>query len=107
MYLKVFSTGKPWVIFIDNAEYIDKKSSNLLKILMQFNLVFFVVTIDFSHFVSTSAKYILENTSNIKVIQLSDIDKWYRIGLVCQILSVQGISPEIEMYTKHYNINIF
>lgn len=94
LFLAVFVS--PWVIFVDNVEHIDEFSWDLLDILIDLNLVFIVATVTFGLALSPRAKEVLR-TAKVKRIRLRDIDRWYRIGFVCQVLSVQGISPEIEM----------
>lgn len=44
---------------------------------------------------STLAVDVLRS-ERIKVIELKGVDKWYHVGLACQMLHVEGIPPELE-----------
>lgn len=33
---------------------------------------------------------------HIKIIELKPIEKWYHVGLVCQMLGIEGIPPELQ-----------
>nr|XP_023016522.1 adenylate cyclase type 10-like [Leptinotarsa decemlineata] len=84
-----------WLIAIDDAEYIDDESWLLIDILLDLNLVFIVVTMGTEKEISVLAINVLKK-SRIKSIELKGIDKWYHVGLACQMLNVDGIPPELE-----------
>lgn len=92
-FFKVFKTL--WVIAIDDSEYVDDESWLLIKLLLDLNVTFFVVTMGSQKTLSTLALEVLRS-ERIKVIELKAIDKWYHVGLACQMLHVDGIPPELE-----------
>ncbi|CAG9821448.1 unnamed protein product, partial [Phaedon cochleariae] len=84
-----------WVIVIDDSENVDDESWLLIDILLDLNLVFIVVTMGSEKSLSTLALEILKK-DRIKCVELKKIDKWYHVGLACQMLDVDGIPPELE-----------
>ncbi|CAH1970769.1 unnamed protein product [Acanthoscelides obtectus] len=84
-----------YIIAIDDAENIDDESWMLLKLLLDLNLVFVVATMGTAKELSTLAMKVLRSTK-IKTVELKGIDKWYHVGLACQMLSVDGIPAELE-----------
>lgn len=90
---KVFHTL--WVIAIDDSEYVDDESWLLIELLLDMNVAFFIVTMGSQKQLSTLAVEVLRS-NRIKVIELKGIDKWYHVGLACQMLNVDGIPPELE-----------
>ncbi|CAG9833176.1 unnamed protein product [Diabrotica balteata] len=83
------------VLIIDNSECIDEESWLLLEVLISINTVFIVVTLETETAVSPVALQIFQNPK-VKIIILNPIEKWYHIGLACQMLKVDGIPPELE-----------
>lgn len=86
-----------WVVAIDNSEYIDDESWVLFSILLKLNLTFIVATMGLRSLLNPVAMEVLQNPK-IKVIQMKIIDKWYHVGLACQMLDVDAIPPELEKY---------
>ncbi|XP_030764009.1 adenylate cyclase type 10-like isoform X2 [Sitophilus oryzae] len=84
-----------WVIAIDNTEYVDDESWVLLSILSKLNLVFTVGTMGLRSLISPVATEIIKMRS-FKVIQMKCIDKWFHVGLVCQMLDVDAIPADLE-----------
>ncbi|KAG5893844.1 hypothetical protein JTB14_002570 [Gonioctena quinquepunctata] len=84
-----------WLIAIDDAEYIDDESWLLFDRLLDMNIVFIVATMGTEKELSLLAMEILKKP-RIKSIELKGIDKWYHVGLACQMLKVDGIPPELE-----------
>lgn len=89
-----------WVVAIDNSEYIDDESWVLLSILLKLNLTFIVATMGLRSLLNPVAMEVLQNPK-IKVIQMKIIDKWYHVGLACQMLDVDAIPPELEKYVLY------
>nr|CAI5849851.1 unnamed protein product [Callosobruchus analis] len=83
------------IIAIDDAENIDDESWMLLKLLLDLNLVFVVATMGTAKELSTLAMKVLKSPK-IKTVELKGIDKWYHVGLACQMLNVDGIPAELE-----------
>nr|CAH7718092.1 unnamed protein product [Callosobruchus chinensis] len=83
------------IIAIDDAENIDDESWMLIKLLLDLNLVFVVATMGTAKELSTLALKVLKSPK-IKTIELKGIDKWYHVGLACQMLNVDGIPAELE-----------
>lgn len=83
------------IIAIDDSEYVDDESWLLIKQLLDQNLVFIVATIGSQKFLSTLVLDIIKN-DRIKLIELKGIDKWFHVGLACQMLHIEGIPPELE-----------
>ncbi|XP_050306071.1 adenylate cyclase type 10-like isoform X2 [Anthonomus grandis grandis] len=84
-----------WVIAIDNSEFIDDESWVLISILTKQSLVFIVATMGLRSILSSVAVEVL-TLPKIKIIQMKCIDKWYHVGLACQMLDVDAIPPELE-----------
>ncbi|CAG9762742.1 unnamed protein product [Ceutorhynchus assimilis] len=84
-----------WVIAIDNAEFIDDESWVLINILTKLKLLFIVATMNLRSMLTQVALEVLK-MPKIKIIQMKCIDKWFHVGLVCQILEVEAIPPELE-----------
>ncbi|KAL1513756.1 hypothetical protein ABEB36_003124 [Hypothenemus hampei] len=84
-----------WIIAIDNSEFVDVESWVLISILVKMNLVFIVATMGLRSMISPVAIKVLK-MPNIKVIQMKCIDKWYHVGLACQMLDVDAIPAELE-----------
>ncbi|XP_057665067.1 uncharacterized protein LOC130899276 [Diorhabda carinulata] len=83
------------VIIIDDGQYIDEESCLLLNLLINENMVFVVATMDTETYLSALTIQVLRN-SKIKIVELKAIDKWYHVGLACQMLNVDGIAAELE-----------
>ncbi|XP_072394694.1 adenylate cyclase type 10-like isoform X4 [Diabrotica undecimpunctata] len=83
------------VLIIDNSECVDEESWLLLEVLISINTVFIVVTLETETAISPVALQIFQNPT-VKIIILKPIEKWYHIGLACQMLKVDGIPPELE-----------
>uniref|UniRef100_A0A6P7FT00 Adenylate cyclase type 10-like n=1 Tax=Diabrotica virgifera virgifera TaxID=50390 RepID=A0A6P7FT00_DIAVI len=90
---KIFQTFQ--VLIIDNSQCIDDESWLLLEVLIDINTVFTVVTLETETTISPGALKIFENPK-VKVVTLKAIEKWYHVGLACQMLKVDGIPPELE-----------
>ncbi|XP_060536145.1 adenylate cyclase type 10-like [Cylas formicarius] len=84
-----------WLIVIDNAENIDSDSWSLLRIMINTKLVFIVAAMGKRSHLGQVAKDTM-NMSRIKIIKLKPIDKWFHVGLACQMLDVEAIPPELE-----------
>ncbi|KAK2576827.1 hypothetical protein KPH14_005461 [Odynerus spinipes] len=83
-----------WVIVIDDMEYADEESLNFIDTLTKTDTIFFVISVGRK----VSAEYRIAHTllERAYIIELQGIDKWYHVGIVCQVLNVVGISPELE-----------
>lgn len=80
---------------IDDADYIDDESWMLLQVLLDLRLLFVLATMGTQKELTTYALQVMNN-ENIKIILLKPIDKWFHAGLVCQMLGIQGIPPELD-----------
>ncbi|CAH1106140.1 unnamed protein product [Psylliodes chrysocephalus] len=85
---------KFYLLVIDDSQYIDDESWLLLNLLVNLNLVFIVATMG-TETISTIVMEILKN-AKIKIVDLKEINKWFHVGLACQMLNVDGIPPELE-----------
>ncbi|KAF7401323.1 hypothetical protein HZH68_007143 [Vespula germanica] len=85
---------KLWIVIIDDIEYADEESLNFFDIFIQTDMFLFIISVGRK----VGAEYRLANIllKKARVIELEGIDKWYHIGIVCQILNVHGISSELE-----------
>nr|KAF7425239.1 hypothetical protein H0235_007677 [Vespula pensylvanica] len=85
---------KLWVIIIDDIEYADEESLNFFDIFIQTDIFLFIISVGRK----VGAEYRLANIllKKARVVELEGIDKWYHIGIVCQILNIHGISSELE-----------
>ncbi|KAF7398544.1 hypothetical protein HZH66_006441 [Vespula vulgaris] len=85
---------KLWIIIIDDIEYADEESLNFFDIFIQTDMFLFIISVGRK----VGAEYKLANIllKKARVIELEGIDKWYHIGIVCQILNIDGISSELE-----------
>ncbi|XP_043487530.1 adenylate cyclase type 10-like [Polistes fuscatus] len=97
---KCFS--KFWVIIIDDVEYADKESLNVFDIFIKTNMFLFIISVGRKEY----AEYRLSHTLLEKtyIMELQGIDKWYHIGIVCQVLNVVGISPELEKLIQNRSL---
>ncbi|XP_023310586.1 adenylate cyclase type 10-like [Anoplophora glabripennis] len=86
---------KFWIIAVDDADYIDDESWMLLQVLLDLRLLFILVTMGTQKELTSYALQVMKNES-IKIITLKPIDKWFHVGLVCQMLGIEGIPPELE-----------
>lgn len=87
--------GVFWVIAIDNAEFIDNESWVLISILYRMNLIFIVATMGLRSMLTPVAMEVLR-MPKIKIIQMKCIEKWYHVGLACQMLDVDAVPAELE-----------
>ncbi|KAH1007105.1 hypothetical protein HUJ04_004381 [Dendroctonus ponderosae] len=87
--------GVFWVIAIDNAEFIDNESWVLISILYRMKLIFIVATMGLRSMLTPVAMEVLR-MPKIKIVQMKCIDKWYHVGLACQMLDVDAIPAELE-----------
>ncbi|XP_014609400.1 PREDICTED: adenylate cyclase type 10-like, partial [Polistes canadensis] len=97
---KCFS--KFWVIIIDDVEYADKESLNFFDIFIKTNMFLFIISVGRKVY----AEYRLNHTllERAYIMELQGIDKWYHIGIVCQVLNVIGISPELEKLIQNRSL---
>ncbi|XP_015190551.1 PREDICTED: LOW QUALITY PROTEIN: adenylate cyclase type 10-like [Polistes dominula] len=92
---------KFWVIIIDDFEYADKESLNFFDIFVKTNMFLFIISVggkvgaEYRHHTLLERAYVME---------LQGIDKWYHIGIVCQVLNVIGISPELEKLIQNRSL---
>ncbi|KAI4504143.1 hypothetical protein M0802_000614 [Mischocyttarus mexicanus] len=93
---------KLWVIIIDDVEYADKESLNFFNIFINTNVFLFIISVGRK----VDAEYRLAHTllERAYVMELQGIDKWYHIGIVCQVLNVIGISPELEKLIQNRSL---
>lgn len=83
------------MIAIDDGDYIDDESWMLIQILLDIRLVFILITMTTQKELTSYALQVLKN-KHMKIIELKPIDKWYHGGLICQMLHIEGIPPELE-----------
>ncbi|XP_035733005.1 adenylate cyclase type 10-like [Vespa mandarinia] len=102
IYLTKKCFQKLWIIIIDDIEYADEESLNFFDILINTNMFLFVISVGRK----VDAEYKLANTllKRALVIELQGIDKWYHVGIVCQILNVFGISTELEKFIQERSL---
>ncbi|KAJ8924439.1 hypothetical protein NQ315_007236 [Exocentrus adspersus] len=84
-----------WIVAIDDADYIDDESWMLLQVLLDLKLIFVLATMGTQRELTTYALQVLKN-EKIKIIEMKPIDKWFHVGLVCQMLGIEGVPPELE-----------
>lgn len=82
-------------MLIDDADYIDDKSWTFIQILLDLRLIFILATMSTKRELTTKAMRAVKNQC-IKIIDLKPIEKWYHVGLVCQMLGIEGIPPELQ-----------
>ncbi|CAG9856250.1 unnamed protein product [Phyllotreta striolata] len=83
-----------WLLLMDDVQFMDDESWLLLNILIEEQLVFIVGTLGVEMVSPLVGE--LHVNAKIKVAELKAIDKWYHVGLACQMLQVGGIPPELE-----------
>lgn len=66
-----------------------------MDLLLDLNSIFVVATMGIERELSVLALQVLKNP-RIKFIEIKGIDKWYHVGLACQMLHVDGVPPELE-----------
>lgn len=80
---------------IDDVHYIDDESWMLIQIMLDLRLLFIMATMSTQKELTSYAIQVLQN-EHIKIIDLKPIDQWFHCGLICQMLDVEGIPPELE-----------
>ena len=82
---------------IEKAEFIDDESWRFLKVIVETDICFLVLSITASE-LNTLKPEALEiiRHRNTRTIELPAIDKWFHSGLACQVLQVNAIPPELE-----------
>lgn len=84
-----------WIIAIDDAEFIDDDSWSFMKLFLDLDIIFFVLTLGTHKMLSPIANVAIKH-KRIRPLNLLPVDKWYHAGLACQILDVFAIPPELE-----------
>ncbi|XP_017785074.1 PREDICTED: adenylate cyclase type 10-like [Nicrophorus vespilloides] len=87
--------SKVWVLVLDGGEYIDDESWPLIYSMMETYTVVLVIAMASNTYMNYMVKHILEQPK-VQVMHLKPIDKWFHIGLACQMLNVHGIPAELE-----------
>lgn len=85
------------VILIDDFEYLDQQSFELLNCLLETNLVFMFIAMGQQKKLSTEQKSILSK-SHVTQYRLQPIDLMFHNQLACYFLNVSAISLELEKY---------
>ncbi|XP_068895089.1 adenylate cyclase type 10-like isoform X2 [Tenebrio molitor] len=87
---------KIWVLAMDDCEYIDQESWEVLSTLFDINTVFIVATMARDKLLKVTSLSKILNDARVKTVYLHAIERWYLGALACQILDVYAISPELE-----------
>lgn len=80
---------------IDDSEFIDDESWNLLPIILDVDMICIVMTMGSRKLLSETAEDAIKH-KRVRFIKLQSVDKWYHAGLACQIMDVHAIPPELE-----------
>ncbi|XP_044263925.1 adenylate cyclase type 10-like isoform X1 [Tribolium madens] len=81
-----------WVLAIDDCEFIDDDSWDLMNTFFEVKTVFIVATMGLY---KLGHETFLDDP-RIKIVHLAPIERWCLGALACQILDVYAISPELE-----------
>ncbi|XP_018579406.1 adenylate cyclase type 10-like [Anoplophora glabripennis] len=84
-----------WIMAIDDADYTDDESWMLIQILIDLRLTFILATMSTQKELTSYTLQVLKN-EHIKIVDLKPIDVWYHGGLICQMLGIEGVPPELE-----------
>lgn len=84
-----------WVIAIDNVEQMDNESWQLIRVILDLDLILLVMTMRKKQKVSQIAEETLSHR-RLRMLKLPSIDKWFHAGLACQTLGVFAIPAELE-----------
>jgi adenylate cyclase 10 len=84
------------VLAMDDCEYIDQESWEVLSTLFDINTVFIVATMARDKLLKVTSLSKILNDARVKTVYLHAIERWYLGALACQILDVYAISPELE-----------
>jgi adenylate cyclase 10 len=85
-----------WVLAIDDCEFMDDESWELLDTLFEIRYVLVVTTMGRDKLLKSVHSIKVMQDARVKVVHLKAIERWYLGAIACQMLDVYGLSPELE-----------
>lgn len=86
-----------WIIFIDDIEYVDQESFDLLSDLLENGSIFMFLTLGYQRKLSMERKSLFDEPSVI-LHRLEPIELRFQSEIACNSLRVSAISIELEKY---------
>lgn len=85
-----------WLVAIDDSDFIDEHSLEVLNIFFDIDTIFLVATIgNISKIGKPGIPKIFED-HRVKMTYIDSVQRRYLGALICQMMDVYAISPELE-----------